>query len=646
MCGIAGVIRHGGLAPDDSAAVLRMMDAQRHRGPDGGHCVTEGPVVLGHRRLSIIDLSDAGTQPMCNEDRTVWLTFNGEIYNFDDLHRDLVPHGHRFRSRTDSEVLVHGYEQWGLDGLLAKLEGMFAFGLYDGRLRQLFLVRDHVGIKPLYYHHNESAGLLAFASEVKALTRSGLTDTAPDTTAVAGFLMTGSVPSPRTIVRGVSSLPQGYYAVWNDGRLSLRRYWEAPFAGGTGHYNAGVAEQCEERLASAAARHLVSDVPLGVFLGGGVDSAAVVSFAARALRRHGSNRADVARLKTLTVTFDEAEFSEAAAARATADSHGTEHREVRVTQDDFLNELPRVFDAMDQPTNDGVNTYFVSRAARQAGLTVVLSGLGGDEVFWGYNHYRRLGAMRWLANAPAAVRRTAGLAAAAWGRATGQDRWMRSAFLGRSAPAMEMYLLMRGFFSPSHLQSLMGLSAAEVTAIADEVFAPLVTQGQEPLEVGFNRIEFGRYLHDQLLRDSDIFSMAHSLELRVPLLDRRVLEYVLPCPSELKIKDGTNKPLLAEAANDPEVMTAARTPKRGFTFPMDRWMRVAADDLSARAGQCTTLDIPAVNKCWTDFRAGHLHWSRAWALTVVGAHAFTGAAGSVDTSRLPAPATAIVGAQA
>ncbi len=613
MCGIAGLFRPAGLAPDDGAAVERMTAAQVHRGPAAGGFYRNGGVALGHRRLSIIDVSAAANQPMSNEDGTLRVTYNGEIYNYPELRSELVARGHHFRSHSDTEVIVHGYEEWGIDRLLAKLRGMFAFGLCDPS-RGLLLVRDRLGIKPLYYFENRDAGCLLFASEVKALLASGLVPNVRDRQAVAGFLITGSVPAPATIIKGVACVPAGHYVAISDRGTVVRRYWDL---NGVVPGASADVEHVRALLEDSVSRHLMSDVPLGVFLSGGVDSGALVAFASRAMT---ATPATGAHVKTLTVVFDEAEFSEAAEAAAVARRFGTDHQEIRITRSEFISELPKILAAMDQPTNDGVNTYFVSRAARQAGLTVVLSGLGGDEVFWGYKHYRWLnGRAAWLAACPSAARQLMTRGAAMWGRARGRENLMRMEFLQGGASSRELYLTLRGFFPPQHVMRLLDIDRREVDAIVEQHFEADLGGGDAA--PAFNRIEFKRYLHDQLLRDTDVFSMAHSIEARVPLLDHTVVEYAASLGSDEKMGNGVNKPLLVGAVDDPLLFKAGTAKKKGFSFPMDRWMKDSAGDLEDMALDSDALNRSAVKSLWSDFRTGQLHWSRAWALTVLGSTA-------------------------
>ena len=347
--------------PLDARAVDQMVAAQHHRGPSGTGRRVLGRAVIGHARLAIIDLSDAGTQPMTNEDGSVWITYNGELYNTVELRQELVSHGHVFRSHSDTEVLVHGYEQWGTDALLERVRGMFAFGIYDERCG-LTLVRDRLGIKPLYVSASRD-GAVVFASEVKALLASGLVSSEPDITALTGFLLAGSVAAPRTYVKAVSSLlPGEYFQVLISGQSQRRRYWELPFsalvreARSSQNETSGVSHATVRHLLNdSVARHLVSEVPIGVFLSGGIDSGAVVACAHRV--RKGQTP-----LTTLTVTFDEHEFNEAEPTRAIARRFGTDHREVHVTKDAFMRALPAI-----QKEHKTVHTVIV----------------GGDEVSYG-----------------------------------------------------------------------------------------------------------------------------------------------------------------------------------------------------------------------------------------------------------------------
>jgi len=612
MCGIAGTVRFDAdVLAGDRETVARMLALQRRRGPDGEGVYCGGPVVLGHRRLSIIDLSAAAGQPMSNESGDVWLTFNGEIYNYREL-RESLKSGHCFRSTSDSEVLIHGYEEWGIEGLLRRLRGMFAFAIYDARAhaRQgdepfFFAARDRLGIKPFYYVADRDR--LAFASEVKALIHSGVSSGEPDVSALAGFLCLGSIPFPRTWQKDVHCLPPGHSLALNRRGIEIRKYWELSYATDS-------KVEIGAILQDSVDRHLVADVPAGVFLSGGVDSALIAFLAAR-------NR--TAPVRTLTIAFDEQEFSEAAEARRFAEVFGTDHHEIRVTGKDFEEEIPRFLESMDQPTADGVNTYFVSRAASRIGLKVVLSGLGGDEVFFGYPHYRQLvggaGLFGGYMRSPNLIRRMIGYGASLYGRNGGGEKWERFDYCDRRPLHESLYLLVRGFFPPARVSRLLGITPANLNCSLDESFSGIRMPGAnghlDPNR--FHFLEMKRYLHDQLLRDSDVFSMAHSIELRVPLLDDRLVEAgcgIAPCD---KIAAGINKPRLVDGVAHQSIQEAAARPKRGFVFPFARWMAGNADQFEERALAGDLLDRDAVRDCWKDFRAGRLHWSRAWSTVVL-----------------------------
>jgi asparagine synthase (glutamine-hydrolysing) len=617
MCGIAGTVRWDGsqALAEDCASVAVMLRHEQHRGPDGEGMYADGPVVLGHRRLAIIDLSADGLQPMANETGAIRVTFNGEIYNYRELRAELLAEGHVFRSASDTEVLLHGYEQWGIVPLLKRLRGMFAFVLYDARSAAagrdepfFFAARDRLGIKPLYYSVRDNR--LAFASEAKALLRGGLLTGDIDSGALATFLSLGSVSYPRTWLKGIDCLPPGHVLMAGRSGICIEEYWDLSYSGRPGEATMG------ELLHDAVQRHLIADVPAGVFLSGGVDSGAVAAMAARG---HS------APISTLTITFEEQEFDEAAQARAYAKAFGTDHHEIAVTSRDFSEELPKLLEAMDQPTADGVNTYFVSRAARQLGLKVVLSGLGGDEVFFGYHHYRtlvtRAGALGGYLRSSPWVQRLAAQGASFYGRLWGAEKWRRFDYRADRCPQEAVYLLLRGFFPPHEVCRLLGTRPSELKAVLDDSFAATGVFGANGhVDANrFNCIELRRYLHDQLLRDSDVFSMAHSIELRVPLLDNEVVEACCRIPAAEKIASGINKPKLVEALDHPAIAAAARRPKRGFTFPFAKWMLAQADELQERALQGKMLDPAAVRDCWRQFRAGRLHWSRAWATVVLAA---------------------------
>jgi asparagine synthase (glutamine-hydrolysing) len=625
MCGIAGLFSVD--RPVDAAMIrsmLRMLDAQIHRGPDDwAVLVPEDSLrdpavrtlaatfdsdrirtypgrpgvpgaVLGARRLSILDLSPRARIPMGSADRRLWITYNGEIYNFAELRAELVRRGHVFRSDGDTEVILHGYAEWGAE-VVQHLRGMFGLAILDARNEdqpRMFIARDRFGIKPVYWAR--AGGIFQVASEVRGLMAAGLMPNEPEPRGYHGFLVHGSVPAPWTTVRDVFSLPAGHTMSVDDGTYSFSRqvrYWSIQ-RGNEQLSDAEAVEQTRVLLDASVREHLVSDVPVGVFLSGGMDSAAITALAARQLPHP---------VTTLTVTFDESEYSEGDAAAAFAHRHGTKHVDVRVRSRDFIAEIPAILAAMDQPSVDGVNTYFIAKAARQAGLTVLLSGLGGDEVFWGYDGFRRGPRLARLAALPGAR-----LAASLIGR-LGRGRLEKAAFLTDSG-VIGVYLLIRGLFSPRRAARLLG---------AGQLPRALMDPGSGPLDAArYGEMEMAFYLQNQLLRDTDVFGMAHSLEVRVPFLDHRLVEHVARLPARLKLHRQGNKPLLAAAAEGLIDETVGR-PKRGFTFPFEHWMHEARADLAGEVRRPSPLDERETERVWRAFKERRVHWSRPWALAVL-----------------------------
>jgi asparagine synthase (glutamine-hydrolysing) len=639
MCGIAGVFTSTGpITAGDVSAVMRMLDAQVHRGPDDWgllvpSTVTSDPetasllrrlnpahvssypsiasapaVVLGSRRLSIIDRSFRGRMPIGTESRERWIALNGEIYNYREL-RALLDKSVSFRSDTDSEVLLHGWHAWG-EGVLERLRGMFAFALFEVLPRpRLVLGRDRLGIKPLYTWEDRSR--IVFASEVGALLTSGLVPGESSPEARLRFLELGSVPAPLTTAKDVQPLPQGHLAHIDARGLRRVRYWDLAEAVRTAREArplspADAADSTRALLEESVRLHLVSDVPVGAFLSGGVDSAGIVALAAPELERP---------LTTLTVTFDDADVSEAGHARVVAQKYGTDHREVRLEPDAVFGDLPRVFAAMDQPSVDGLNTWCVSRAAREAGVPVVLSGLGGDEVFWGYRHIRFAPALaavcRLMSSLPAGARRSLARVAAASAPLLrpGLDR----AVYLETPTAASAYLLVRGLFTPAEARALLGVAPDEFGPVSLAVSYA----GSPGMRAALTSLDMTYYLGNQLLRDSDVMSMAHSVEMRVPYLDHRLVERVLSLPSRLRVDRERPKPLLLEALAGRVPRAVWDRSKMGFTFPMARWLRAREPELRAICHENKLLDRHAVDRVWDGFRRGRHHWSRPWALHVL-----------------------------
>lgn len=590
-----------------------------HRGPDDAGTATIGPATLGMRRLAIFDPAN-GRQPMQSPDGRLTLIFNGAIYNHRQLRAELHRGGWNFRTDCDTEVLLAAFHRWG-EGCVARLRGMFAFAVWDRDQESLFLARDPFGIKPLYLHHTRQH--LAFASELNALLASGLTPGDLDPISVADYLAWFSVPAPRTIYRNVVSLRPGEAATLTHGRLSLRTIWSfsgIPSTVPVSRDAASFQHELRARLEDTVSAHLLADVPVGAFLSGGVDSAAIVG-----LMRHLSGTAP----RTFSITFDEAEFSEESAATETARHFGTQHVNHRLTGATVARDLDAIVAAMDQPTGDGINTYYAAQAARAGGVTVALSGLGGDELFGGYPSFLTtpragiwLPRWQWL---PISVR-----LAFVTALRQGSTRERKLAdILHYARDVTEAAALQRRVFSTTSQRSLLGPEARR--EIGQRVpFHPALLElatdlrGSSPLDI-VSAWETRTYMTDLLLRDSDVMSMRHSLELRVPFVDRPLIEWLWRQPPEFKYGVPGEKTALRQAVADLLPPSLLTRPKRGFSLPFPVWMRRELrpflDDAfsSACAGHTGIFDVAQIQSLWTRFSQRHdgHEWSRVWSLAML-----------------------------
>jgi len=560
-----------------------MTHVQRHRGPDdeGFHSSDvrltaqnrEIPgVALGHRRLSIIDL-DCGHQPLANEDESVWVIFNGEIYNFRELRHRLEGSGHRFRTASDTEVIVHLYEDEGTD-CFSHLNGMFAIALWDANRRQLVLARDRLGQKPLVYRLEH--GRLLFASQLKSLLEVPGVSRAIDTAALDAYLTYQYVPHPRTIFQGITKLPPGHLATYRDGRLTIEPYWQPNFNREINVSAAEASEQLETLLESSVRLRMQSDVPLGAFLSGGVDSSIIVSQMQRLSERP---------VQTFSIGFPVAEYDETRYAREVAEYLGTDHHELRV-EPSAIDVLPKLVWHYDEPFADSsaIPTYIVSRLARQH-VTVALSGDGGDELFAGYDRYRavRLGA--WFDRLPRAMRDAA--TANLWQRLPGSNR--------QKAISRRAKRLLQGLaFSPGrrYLEWIAIFNEARRAELYSDEFLTWLPD-HDPyafLDEAFSRAcrrdrvtstslaDLVTYLPCDLMTKVDVASMAHGLECRQPLLDYRLVEFAASLPLCLKIRARRAKRILIDTFGHRLPRSVRSRRKMGFGVPLDHWFR---DDLGA-----------------------------------------------------------------
>ncbi len=584
MCGIAGIIARGRDSAHLRDAIQRMTDALAHRGPDdaGIECLAlpgDLHVCLGHRRLSILDLSPKGHQPMGDVRTGSWVVFNGEVYNHIELRHELAD---EFRSTSDTETLLRGWVAKGPEWVHS-LRGIFAFALLDARRQELWLVRDHLGVKPLYVSQPED-GLWLFASETRALLASGMVGRELSAEGLNSYLAFGAVQAPWTLVAGIRSLMPGErwcFPLHGEPATLLpraSRYWSvaehfsrpAERSGNHSHARGAWTEDqaCEQLKAtwdSAIASQMLSDVPVGVFLSGGIDSSSIVA----TLARQGHSP------KTFSVAFSEQGFDESQHSRRVAAQYGTEHRAITVTADHVLSGLDATMAAYDQPSIDGINTYVISQAVRQAGIKVAISGLGGDEVFAGYRTFRRLPALEnWARFLP---RRLAWLAAAVISRGLESGRAARvGAILCGEASRLNVYSVLRQLFGASWRDRLLLDGVNKCQGLAPELTAELAPQAQAVDAVNaVSLLELCLYMQNMLLRDTDQMSMVHGLEVRVPLLDHRLVEALarIPGPAKLSADAHSNKWLLVKLAGVSLPEEALRRPKMGFVFPWDAWLR-------------------------------------------------------------------------
>ena len=613
MCGIAGFIVKKG-TPGADRALADLVLSIEHRGPDGrGSLIQENGewiVGLAHTRLAILDLSDAGRQPMAGSRPGDWIVYNGEVYNFQELRSELEAEGCRFDSRTDTEVILKGIEAKGTD-FVHRLRGMFAFACLEQDRRKLVLTRDPLGIKPLYYYRTPDC--LVFASEVRSLLATGWVPRRIGRRGLQSFLEYGSVQAPATILEDVYSLLPGEVleAGFAGNQLVYRdtkqRTFFAPPAEQPHADRAECASEVRRVLDESVRMHLISDVPVGVFLSGGIDSSAIVGLASR----HST------RVKTFAVIFEEQEFNERTHAKCIADLYSTDHHEIALSEHGLLDLLPKAIASMDQPTADGVNTYVISQAVRNAGIKVALSGLGGDELFAGYGSFRRAMKTRSLHYIPAPIRK----AAAAAGKTFLNGSVARSKFwrlVENGGDAYQACRSSRQMFGEDEIGELTG-SRYEPDPSVPEV------QPDDPINQ-VSRCELQGYMVNTLLRDSDFMSMASGLEVRVPFVDVEVVRSVVGLPGSFKLDPQRPKGLLLDAMQSDLPPQIWQRPKMGFTLPFRRWMisalRGEIDQALASSGPLAKLGIrtaPA-QRVWTDFKKSQEseRWPRSWTLYILG----------------------------
>lgn len=611
MCGITGIIDWKS-EKSISDVISRMNDAMAHRGPDNAGIYTEQTLGFGHRRLSIIDTSEAGNQPFFSPEKDIVIAFNGEIYNYLELKEELSRE-YTFQTATDTEVILASYRKWGI-ACIHRFIGMFAFALHDVKADEVFLVRDRLGVKPLYFA-DTSSGFL-FASEIRALLASGAVKRQLDVSAVIDYLRYQTVHAPNTILNGVKMLLPGHYMHFKGDKRTIEQYWDIKsFLTST---NTDSKETIEKNvyalLYSAVEMRMRADVPFGAFLSGGIDSSIVVGLMSRIATQP---------VKTFSITFHEAEFDEGYYSSLIAKRFNTEHTEIKLSADDFMKIVPDALAAMDHPSGDGPNTFMVSKVTREAGVKMALSGLGGDELFAGYDVFKRIHTLnqrKWITKTPKGL------------RSIGADLLVKvkpsiaarkiAAFLkDEEIDIWSAYAITRQVWMDSEIQLLVNQlpitknDVREQTRGLDDITAPLLSK--------VSVAEIQSYMQNVLLRDADQMSMAHALEIREPFVDHRLTEYLLGVRDEIKYPIEPKK-LLVDAVGDLIPREIVDRKKMGFTFPWPVWMRGELRAFCEKGLDCIKarreFNAATIDSIWKDFidEKPGVSWARIWPMVVLG----------------------------
>lgn len=580
MCRIAGILNYQ-QKPTESD-IAKMRDSMRHGGPDdfGIYLDEQFPLAFGHRRLSLIDLSQAGHQPMQSDNGEIVLIFNGEIYNFQILRQQLLHKGYFFKSTSDTEVIIAAYQEWGKE-CISRFNGMFAFALLDKKQGKLLLARDHAGMKPLYYSIQNNS--LYFASEVRAFKR--IDPNWPENDDWKKyFLLFGHLPEPVTTLQNVQPVEKGACLEIDLHSITVNKsYFDKQYYNYTIYNEQEAIDKVRRTLKEAVERHLISDAPIGLFLSGGIDSSLLTLLSKPILKDN---------LHTLSIVFDHEKYSEKPYQDVIINKTGAKHQSFLVTENDFHESLPDIMEAMDQPSIDGINSYFICKYAKRSGLTAVISGLGADELFGGYPSFERAAFIERLGRVPKFI-----LAAASF---FNDDKKKKLNFLQFKTGIGE-YLFNRGFFIPSQAAQLLDCKESEINQIIEKIALPKFEEKLPPLErISF--LETNLYMKNQLLKDTDYMSMWHGLEVRVPFLDKELMNLVYSIEPAIRYSPELKKHLLIKAFSDELPREIWDRPKQGFAFPFDLWMK------NLRGFQQNTNSKNLQER----LISGKIHWSRYW----------------------------------
>lgn len=589
-----------------------MNNAVAHRGPDDEGAFVQPGIALGHRRLSIIDLSSAGHQPMFSSFGKHTIVFNGEMYNYREVKLHLADFN--FKTATDTEVILAAWKKWGVD-CLHHFNGMFGFALWDEERNELFVVRDRLGIKPIYY--SQSKERILFSSEMRGILASGLVDRKIDDQSLEEYIRYQVVHAPSTILRDVKMLLPGHYMRVSKAGVEIVRWWKPEAIEKTvpGTY-ANTCAEVKKLFTAAIERRLIADVPFGAFLSGGIDSTAVTGVMSQVAG---------ARIKTFNVSFDNSEFSESVYARMVAKKFNTHHHEIVLTPQHFLDKLPVALNAMDHPSGDGPNTYVVSEATKNAGITMALSGLGGDELFAGYDIFKRawdLNQKKWIGGIPKFMRSAGGKVLKAVKPGVASDK-IADVLAADKIDFESFYPKSREVYNTEIVASLIGRETGWRFPSLDTVYGMNEFNRDTHFLSHVSLAEITTYMQNTLLRDTDQMSMAHALEVRVPFLDYELVNYVLNVTDEHKYPSSPKK-LLVDSLGDLLPNEIVNRPKMGFTFPWKRWMKDELRDFCEshlrHLGQCGILHQGEIMSLWKRFLNDDksITWSRIWHLVVLG----------------------------
>ena len=618
MCGINGFIPGNFLNVQKEAVVKKMNATLSHRGPDDDGTWHNDALCLGHRRLSIIDLSPESNQPFFSNDKRYVIIYNGELYNYKDLKLELQRSAHGsgdvpyfFKTASDTEVILAAFIRWG-NKCLDYFNGMYAFAIYDTETGKLLIARDRIGVKPLYYYYGDEGFM--FSSEIRPIIHSGIKTFSLNSEVVGEYAMYQTVFAPNTIIKGIKMLMPGHIIEYDNGKPAISQYYSVSKISNAAK-DLSYTEICNkvnELLGASVQRRLVADVPFGAFLSGGIDSSAVVGL---------MSKVSTEKIRTFNISFDESEFSEAKYARLIAKKFNTEHHEIKLSPADFLKQLPEALHAMDHPSGDGPNTYIVSKATKNAGVTMALSGIGGDELFAGYDVFKRMAELQkksWLNAVPGFARKAAGFAIQKRKRSVGGNKIEE--LLGQPAINFNSaYPLSRSVFTQKELAKLLK-AAAPFTNIQKIIAA--VPQVKEHLLSAVSIAEINTYLQNVLLRDADQMSMAVALEVREPFLDYQLIDFVLSVSDEYKYPH-TPKKLLTDSLGDLLPGEIVNRPKMGFTLPWQYWLKNELKTFCEKNihefAEYDFANTATIKGLWQRFLENDktVTWSRIWHLAVL-----------------------------